>query len=132
MNPAFRDMFLCNDLVIGREISYLVNAESYEESALADTDAIEAVRAKYGKRYHEIVYRSEDRRQFIGFYLNLSKIKLDGGQMELIRDQTVTQAKELLEHQIEFAQNIARYLGESTAESEALVKRMIDLYEEKP
>ena len=52
--------------------------------------------------------------------------------MELIRDQTVTQAKELLEHQIEFAQNIARYLGESTAESEALVKRMIDLYEEKP
>ena len=51
--------------------------------------------------------------------------------MGLIREQTGNQAKELLHHQIEVAQNIAQYLGESTAESEALVKRMIDLYEEK-
>lgn len=130
MNPAFRDMFLCTDLVIGREISYLINAEGYEEAKADPDQAVESVRTKYGKRYHEIVYRSEDGKQYIGFYLNLSRIKLDGNQMELIRDQTLNQAKELLQHQILFAQNMARYLGESTAESEALVKRMIDLYEE--
>ncbi len=131
MNPAFRDMFLCTDLVIGREISYLIKADGYEEAAAGAGDAIEAVRAKYGKRYHEIVYRSEDDSQYIGFYLNLSKIKLDGNQLDLIREQTVNQAKELLQHQIEFAQNMAQYLGESTAESEALVKHMINLYEEE-
>ncbi|NLA70882.1 MAG: 4Fe-4S binding protein [Clostridiaceae bacterium] len=131
MNPAFRDMFLCTDLVIGREISYLIDGESYEEAARGSGNEIEAVRTKYGKRYHEIVFCSEDKNQYIGFYLNLSKIKLDNNQMGLIREQTVNQAKELLHHQIEFAQNIAQYLGESTAESEALVKRMIDLYEEK-
>ncbi len=131
MNPAFRDMFLCTDMVIGLEISYLIQADSYEAAAEGEDNAIEAVRTKYGKRYHEIVYRSEDGSQYIGFYLNLSRIKLDGNQMELIREQTVNQAKELLEHQIEFAQSMAQYLGESTAESEALVKRMIDLYEEK-
>lgn len=131
MNPAFRDMFLCTDMVIGREISYLIKADSYETAAKGEENAIEAVRAKYGKRYHEIVYRAEDGKQYIGFYLNLSKIKLDGNQMELMREQTVNQARELLQHQLAFAQNMAQYLGESTAESEALVKRMIDLYEEK-
>ena len=131
MNPAFRDMFLCTDMVIGREISYLIQADGYEAAAEGEDNAIESVRTKYGKRYHEIVYRSEDGSQYIGFYLNLSKIKLDGNQIELIREQTVNQARELLQHQLAFAQNMAQYLGESTAESEALVKRMIDLYEEK-
>ncbi|HZK28884.1 MAG TPA: [Fe-Fe] hydrogenase large subunit C-terminal domain-containing protein, partial [Clostridia bacterium] len=131
MNPAFRDMFLCTDLVIGREISYLIASDSYEEVARKSDHEVEAVRTKYGKRYHEIVFQAEEGNQYIGFYLNLSKIKLDNNQMGLIREQTVNQAKELLHHQIEFAQNIAQYLGESTAESEALVKRMIDLYEEK-
>lgn len=130
MNPAFREMFLCTDRVIGRQISYLVPADSYEQVAAGDEDHAESVRTKYGKRYHEIVYQAEDKRQFIGFYLNLSKIKLDKNQMSLLREQTVNQAKELLEHQLDFAQNLAQYLGESTAESEALVKRMIDLFDE--
>ncbi|HNZ63182.1 MAG TPA: [Fe-Fe] hydrogenase large subunit C-terminal domain-containing protein, partial [Bacillota bacterium] len=122
MNPAFREMFLCTDRVIGREISYLISPISYEKAAEGAEDAVEAVRSKYGKRYQEIVYRSEDRKQYIGFYMNLSKIKLDGSQMNLIRQQTIDQAKTLLNHQVEFAQNMAQYLGESTAESEALLK----------
>ncbi len=131
MNPAFMEMFLCTDRVIGREISYLINADGYEEVAEGSVNEAEAIRTKYGKRYHEIVYRSADKQQYIGFYLNLTKMNLDDNQLDLMREQTINQAKELLQHQVEFAQNLAQYLGESTAESEALVKRMIDLYEEK-
>ncbi|NMB29228.1 MAG: 4Fe-4S binding protein [Clostridiaceae bacterium] len=130
MNPAFKEMFLCTDRVVGREISYLINADSYEEVAQGDTTTAEAIRAKYGRRYHEIVSRSADKNEYIGFYLNLAKSEPDTNQLELIREQTILQAKELLQHQVEFAQNLAQYLGESTAESEVLVQRMIDMYEE--
>lgn len=130
MNPAFKKMFLCTDRIIGREISYLINAASYEEVAKGDKTTAEAVRAKYGKRYHEIVSRMADKNEYIGFYLNLSKSEPDTNQLELIREQMVYQAKEILQHQVEFAQNLAQYLGESTAESEVLVRRMIDMYEE--
>ena len=130
MNPAFKKMFLCTDRIIGREISYLINAACYEEVAKGEKTTAEAVRAKYGKRYHEIVSRMADKNEYIGFYLNLSKSEPDTNQLELIREQMVHQAKEILQHQVEFAQNLAQYLGESTAESEVLVRRMIDMYEE--
>ncbi len=37
------------------------------------------------------------------------------------------QARELLQHQVEMAQTIAKYLGESTGQSEALLERLMTL-----
>jgi len=36
-----------------------------------------------------------------------------------------------LDHQVRFAQEMAHYLGKSTAQSEEIAKRLIGLYEEE-
>ena len=41
----------------------------------------------------------------------------------------VAQAQELLEHQISMAQELAKYLGESTARGEELVRKLMELDE---
>jgi len=131
MNPAFRKIFLCNNHVLGKEISYLVNSEGYDKLSKGDTESHESIKTKYGVRYHEMVYAFPNDNQYVGFYADLSRLKMDGDHIQLVKKQTMQQAKKLLDHQVKFAQDLVHFLGKSTAESEALVKRMMELYEDE-
>lgn len=130
MNPAFCKMFMCNNAIIGRHISYLLDSDNYEKLAEGKGEQFESIRTKYGVKYHERTYALRDENQYVGIYSDLTKFKFDGNQIDLIKNQTLEQAKELLYHQIRFSQEMAHYLGKSTAQSEEMVKRIMDLYEE--
>jgi iron only hydrogenase large subunit-like protein len=130
MNPAFQKMFMCNNGILGRRISYLLNSEGFEKLQAGTTELYESIKSKYGVRYHEILYSLREEGQYVGIYADISKIKFDSKQLDVIKAQTVNQAKEFLEHQVRFAQEMAHYLGKSTARSEELAKQLIDLYEE--
>lgn len=131
MNPAFQKMFMCNNGIIGRRISYLVDADGYEKLAAGTIEEFESIKSKYGTKYHEQLYALRDEKQYVGMYIDMTKIKFEGGQIGLIKNQTIEHAKELLDHQIRFSQKMAHYLGRSTAQSEELVKRLMDLFEEQ-
>ena len=130
MNPAFQKMFMCNNGILGRRISYLVNAEGFERLQSGAAEQHEAIQTKYGIKYHEILYALREENQFVGIYSDVSKIKYDARQMDAIKTQTLIHARKFLDHQIRFAQEMAHYLGTSTAQSEEIAKRLIGLYEE--
>ncbi|MDR2459946.1 MAG: 4Fe-4S binding protein [Deltaproteobacteria bacterium] len=129
MNPAFQKMFMCNNGILGRRISYLLNAEGFEKLQAGTTELYESIKSKYGVRYHEILYALKDEGQYVGIYSDISKVKYDSKQLDVIKAQTISQAKEFLEHQVRYAQEMAHYLGKSTARSEELAKQLINLYE---
>ena len=83
------------------------------------------------QRDFEQLYKLPSEDQFVGMYTDVTKIRFDEKQIDLIKKQTVEQAKELLDHQIRFSQEMAHFLGKSTARSEDLVTRLMDLYEEQ-
>jgi iron only hydrogenase large subunit-like protein len=130
MNPAFQRMFTCNNGILGRRISYLVNADGFEALHSGATEKSESIQVKYGIKYHEILYALREENQYIGIYSDISKIKYDPGQLDTIKTQTLMHAREFLDHQVRFAQEMAHYLGKSTAQSEEIAKRLIGLYEE--
>ncbi|MDR2729912.1 MAG: 4Fe-4S binding protein [Treponema sp.] len=130
MNPAFQKMFMCNNGILGRRISYLVNANGYEDLKSGAADKYESIQMKYGIKYHEILYALREDKQFVGIYSDISRIKYDSGQLDTIKTQTLMHAREFLDHQVRFAQEMAHYLGSSTAKSEEIAKRLIGLYEE--
>ena len=58
-------------------------------------------------------------------------------ELARLRHSTVEQAREMLEHQVKMAQELAKYLGESTARGETIIENLIKLTasdekEEKP
>jgi hypothetical protein len=124
-------MFMCNNGIIGRRISYLVDADGYEKLACGSMEEFESIKCKYGTKYHEQIYALRDENQYVGMYINMTKIKFESGHIDLLKNQTIEHARELLNHQIRFSQEMAHYLGKSTAQSEELVKRLMDLYEEE-
>jgi len=130
MNPAFQRMFTCNNGILGRRISYLVNADGFENLHSGATDKYESMQTKYGIKYHEILYALREEKQYVGIYSDISKLKFDSGQLDTIKSQTLKHAQEFLDHQVRFAQEMAHYLGKSTAQSEEIAKRLIGLYEE--
>ncbi len=129
MNPCFQKMFICSNGILGHRISYLVNAEGYEKLQSGMQEKTEAIRSKYGIRYHEILYYLPEEKQYVGIYTDISKLKFDENHLDVIKAQTVQHAKEFLDHQIRFAQEMAHYLGKSTAQSEEIARRLIGLYE---
>ncbi len=131
MNPAFQRMFMCNDDILGRRISYLVNAEGYEKMLTGAVDSYESIRTKYGIKYHELLYALREENQYVGTYTDISQLKFDAGQMDLIKRQTLQQAKDLLDRQIAFSQEMAHYLGKSTARNEEFVRRLMALFEDE-
>jgi iron only hydrogenase large subunit-like protein len=131
MNPAFQSMFTCNNGILGRRISYLLNADGFEVLHSGSTDKYEAIQTKYGIKYHEILYALREENQYVGIYSDISRIKYDAGQLDTIKSQTLMHAREFLDHQVRFAQEMAHYLGKSTAQSEEIAKRLISLYEEE-
>lgn len=131
MNPAFHKMFMCNNGLLGRRISYLVDSVGFEKLAVGSVEQYESIQRKYGIKYHELLYALRGEKQYVGIYTDISKIKFDAGQIDIIKYQSLKHAKELLDHQIKFSQEMAHFLGSSTAQSEELLKRLMDLYEEE-
>jgi len=129
MNPAFQKMFLCNNGILGRRISYLVNADGFESLQSGTAEEYESIQTKYGIQYHEKLYALREEKQYVGIYSNMSKVKYDAKQLDTVKAQTLMHAREFLDHQVRFAQEMAHFLGKSTAQSEAIAKRLIGLYE---
>ncbi|NLC59443.1 MAG: hypothetical protein GX774_21605, partial [Armatimonadetes bacterium] len=76
---------------------------------------------------HQIHYALREEQQYVGIFVNMTRTQADKEKLDRLRTQTVMQARELLQHQVEMAQTIAKYLGESTGQSEALLERLMTL-----
>ena len=119
MNPAFQKMFMCSNSILGRHISYIFDARDFEAMAGSDKDELEAVRTYYGTRYHITLYAMRDEGQYVGMFTDISRMKLDEGQMHLIERQLLVNARELLEHQISFSQEMAHQHGQDRGAGKA-------------
>jgi PAS domain S-box-containing protein len=129
MNPAFKKMFLCSDAVLGRHISYLIDPEAFEKIVTGRTQLVEET-IKYENYHliaHQIIYQLVAERQIVGIFVNITGSRQSMEELARLRHKTVEQARDMLEHQVKMAQELARYLGESTARGETLIENLIRL-----
>lgn len=128
-NPAFRRFFLCSEAICGRHISTLMDPEPFERLASGREEKVEmtAQHQRYNLVCRQILYRLPGEDQFVGIFVNITGSRESQEKLERLREQTFQQARELLEHQIGTAQEIARFLGESTARGQVLVENILRL-----
>ena len=133
MNPAFRRMFMCTEAISGRRIAYLMDPELFENLLADNKPVIENTveHEKYGVVCHQILYRLEKEKQLVGIFVNITQNRENVEKLEKMRQETVMQAQELLDHQIQMAQKVAEYLGESTARGEVLVGHLLKLTQDE-
>lgn len=133
MNPAFKKMFYCSDSVHGKKISYLFDPEPFEQ-VLLQKDKVIRKKVKYDSYNlicHQTHYAINESNQVIGIFADITKSELNSKNLRNIKRDTVLSAQDLIEHQIEIAQQMAKFLGESTAKGEMLLNNFIDTLEDK-
>jgi len=131
MNPAFRRYFRSGEAMLGKHISELMDPEPFLRLATSEKSHAELTvqHQRYDRVCHEILYRLGEIQQYVGFFVDITASKSDQEKLEKLRAQTVVQAQELLDHQVAIAQQLAQFLGESTAKGEILVENLVKLAE---
>ena len=131
MNPAFKTMFCCTDELIGRPISYLMDPAPFEKVSSGAEPQFNAVvhHEKYSLHCRQIVYPLQQDGQVAAILVALEDNRGAAARAERLRGKTIEQAQQLLEHQVSMAEQIAKYLGESTAHGEELVRKLMELSE---
>ena len=127
MNPAFRKYFLCSEAVCGKPVSYLMDPEPFEQVAQGEQNVVEMTvnHDNYNLVCHEIIYPIPNENQYVGIFVNVTNTRANQKELDRLREQTISQAHELLEHQVNMAQELAKFLGENTARGEELVEKLI-------
>lgn len=128
-NASFNKMFRCDFDVTGSHISLFVDQDPFERVLSGEIKDINWLSEfpKYNLKCRFLVYNMKDANQLAGIFIPLlndeefSKIKSS------MKMKALEKARELLKHQIETSQKIARYLGTSTAQSQDIVNQIMHI-----
>jgi iron only hydrogenase large subunit-like protein/uncharacterized Fe-S cluster-containing protein len=128
MNPSFRRMFVCSEAVLGKPISYLMDPEPFERVAAGSpTIDMIAKHPSYNLVCHQLIYALPEDRQYVGIFVNITSTADNEKKLAELKTHTQEQAQELMQHQVDMAQQMAKLLGETTARGEALVRSLLEL-----
>jgi sensor histidine kinase regulating citrate/malate metabolism len=131
VNPAFQKMFSCTNSILGHSISYLIDPEPFEQLLLNNESVInqEMHYQNYNLICQQICYSLPEKNQYIGIFVDITGNIQNSDKLQKIKTEMVLQAQDLIDHQIEMAQNLASSLGENAAKGENILKKLIDAIE---
>lgn len=133
MNPAFKKFFKCTNSIIGKRISYLMDPEPFIRLTGNEDEKIELIlkHENYHITCHQLLYKLKEEKQYVGIFVNITKNMADAEKLDQLREKTIHKAEELLQHQLEMAQQLAKLLGENTARGEELVENLLMLTQDE-
>ncbi|MCL2039043.1 MAG: hypothetical protein FWG85_01275 [Bacteroidetes bacterium] len=127
MNKKFRELFWTTDTHIGKPISTIMDPEPFYEINNTNLTTLEktVVHDKYNIICYELIYRIAEDDSFAAIFMDITKNINEENSLDELRMNIILQANELLKHQMNMAANIAKSLGENTAQSEVLLENLI-------
>jgi PAS domain S-box-containing protein len=132
VNPSFLDMFHCaGEELIGKPAAGYVHSDCFERAIAAGGRLI----LKENVPEHNVSYRVglfpiEGEDLYCGIFIDISEEEEAKKHYQELRAQTLQRAQEVITRQMQTAQEIARLLGETTAETKVLLVKLMSLFEE--
>ena len=133
VNPAFIEMFKCKgEDLIGQKASKFVHSDCFERAVTVGGRLI----VKENASEHNVSYRAglfpiEGGKLYCGIFIDISEEEDAKKHYRELRAQTLQRAQEVITGQMKTAQEIARLLGETTAETKVLLVKLMSLFEEE-
>jgi PAS domain-containing protein len=133
VNPSFREMFHCSsEQLLGQPAAEFVHSDCFERAIAAGGRLM----VKESIPEHSVSYRvglfpiqGED--LYCGIFIDISEEERAKKHYRELRAQTLERAQEVISRQMKTAQEIARLLGESTAETKVLLVKLMSLFQKE-
>jgi PAS domain S-box-containing protein len=134
VNPSFRTMFQCTgEELLGRPAAEFVHSDCFERAIAAGGNLM----VKETIPEHDVSFRVglfpiEGESLYCGIFIDISEEEKARARIRDLRAQTLQRAQEAISRQMQTAQEIARLLGETTAETKVLLVKLMSLFQEEP
>ena len=131
VNPAFRTMFRCGEeQLLGEPAARFVHCDCFERAIAAGGSLM----VKSSIPDHDISFRVglfpiEGQELYCGIFIDTSEEDKAKKHLRELRAQSLARAQEVISRQMKTAQEIARLLGETTAETKVLLVKLMSLFE---
>lgn len=132
VNPAFRKMFGCgNAVLIDRPAAEFVHSDCFERAVAAGGSLMvkESI-AEHNVSFRAGLFSIEGKDFYCGIFVDISDEEEARKHYHELRAQTLPRAQEVISRQMQTAQEIARLLGETTAETKVLLVKLMALFRE--
>jgi PAS domain S-box-containing protein len=133
VNPAFLKMFQCeNEDLPGHPAKDFVHSDCFE-SAIASGGSLMVKESvpEHSVSFRVGIFPIEGEDLFCGIFIDISEEEKARKDFLDLKAQTLERAQEVISRQMQTAQEIARLLGETTAETKVLLTKLISLYQEE-
>jgi PAS domain S-box-containing protein len=133
INPAFRTMFRCADEeLLGKLAKEFVHSDCFERAIAAGGSLMvkESI-PEHGVSFRVGIFPIEGENLYCGIFIDISEEEKARKDFLELRAQTLKRAQEVISRQMQTAQEIAKLLGETTAETKVLLMKLISLYQEE-
>lgn len=133
VNPAFLKMFRCeNEDLLDHPAKDFVHSDCFESAIEAGGSLMvkESV-PEHGVSFRVGIFPIEGEDLYCGIFIDISEEEKARKDFLDLKAQTLERAQEVISRQMQTAQEIARLLGETTAETKVLLTKLISLYQEE-
>ena len=133
VNPAFLKMFHCaNEELSGRLAKDFVHSDCFERAIAASGSLMvkESI-PEHGVSFRVGIFPIEGENLYCGIFIDISEEEKARKDFLDLKAQMLERAQEVISRQMQTAQEIARLLGETTAETKVLLMKLMLLYEEE-
>lgn len=133
VNPAFREMFHCADEeLLGHPAAGYIHSDCFERAIAAGGRLMvkESI-PEHGVSYRVGLFPIEGEDLYCGIFIDISEEEEAKKHYRDLKAQTLERAQEVISGQMKTAQEIARLLGETTAETKVLLVKLMSLVEEE-
>jgi len=132
VNPSFREMFHCEgEDLIGRPARQFLHSDCFERAIKAGGRLI----VKESSTEHGVSFRAGlfpvEGGLYCGIFIDISEEEEAKKHYRELKAHTLKRAQEVISRQMKTAQEIARLLGETTAETKVLLVKLMSLFEEE-
>ncbi|MBN1671824.1 MAG: PAS domain-containing protein [Kiritimatiellae bacterium] len=133
VNPAFRTMFACPDeVLLDKPVAGFLHSDCFERAIATGGN----LKVKESIPEHELSYRAElfpivGRDMYCGIFVDITGEEEAKSHYRDLKAHTLNRAQEVISRQMQTAQEIARLLGETTAETKILLVKLMSLFEEE-
>lgn len=134
MNPSFRTMFAATDGLLGQRVDVLMDPEPFERLVHEGMPRLELTvdHARYNRICRHILYPLPEDRQLVAILVDITSLHVSQEELGRLRTETVEAAEKLMAQQFAAAREIAVFLGQSTARSEEMIRKLRAMASEEP
>ncbi|MFC1737627.1 PAS domain-containing protein [Planctomycetota bacterium] len=133
VNPAFIKMFQCkNEELLGRLAKDFVHSDCFECAIAAGGSLMvkESI-PEHSVSFRVGIFPIEGEDLYCGIFIDTSEEEKARKDFLELKEQTLKRAQEVISRHMQTVQEIARLLGETTAETKVLLTKLISLYKEE-